>query len=180
MKKALLIAAAILLFAGSINAQPGTSYMGVYGDANHSICRVDPIQYVPFHAYIMVLPSVRGMQAAEFTLLLPGTIITSGTAKNADITVELGSLTGGISCAFGSCHSDWTVLYDLTCIALATVPGFIGLSGDISVNPPIFAIASCEPGYPSEPVIYHAPLACYQPCNVATQSSTWGAIKNLF
>jgi hypothetical protein len=179
MKKALLIAAAILLFAGSISAQ-GTAYIGVYGDLDHSVCRLDPLQYVGFHAYIMVLPSTRGMQAAEFTLLLPGTVISTASVKNPDITVELGSLTGGISVAFGSCHTGWTYLYDMTLLCLATVPGYIGLSGDISINPPIFAVASCEAGYPSEPVIYHAPLALFQACNIGTQTSTWGAIKNLF
>jgi hypothetical protein len=180
MKKALLIAAAILMFAGSVNAQ-GTAYIGVYGDIDHSVCTLSPPVYTPFHAWIMVLPSVRGMQAAEFTMLLPPTVISTGSAKNPDVTVELGSLTGGISTAFGTCHLGWTYLYDVTLMSLSFgVPGYVGLSGDISVNPPIFAVASCEPGYPSEPVIYHAPLALYQGCNVGVQSSTWGAIKNLF
>jgi len=178
MKKALLIAAAILMFAGSLNAAPASAYIGVYGDIDHTVCTLSPPQYAPFHAYIMVLPSMRGMQAAEFALLLPGTIIQSGAVKNADITVELGSLSAGISVAFGSCHTDWTILYDLTLIALATVPGSIGIGPDPTV--PILAVASCEQGYPLESVIFHQPLNVYQGCTIGVQSSTWGAIKNLF
>ncbi len=179
MKKALLIAAAILLFAGSINAAPAQGYIAIFNDANHSVCSVSPLlQYVPFDVWIWCLPGVNGMIAAEFRVIFPATVITTATTPNPLITVALGDLVGGISVAYGACNQDWTYTHHLTCMALAAVPGFIEIGANPSAG--AYQFATCELGYPIEPIQYLNGLALGQLCVVGTQESTWGAIKNLF
>jgi hypothetical protein len=180
MKKTLLIAVAILLFAMTVNAAPGTAYIGVFKDAGHLENFISPTTFAPFDVWIWILPGVLGVQAAEFGVVFPATVVTTNTIQNPDITVALGSLTGGISVAYGTCQNDWTFTHHLTCISLAAAPGTIALVGDASVSPPIFAIATCELGYPTAPVIYFTPLYLYNPGPVGVQQSTWGAIKNMF
>lgn len=178
MKKALLIAAAILLFAGAVHAD---AYIGVFADAGHSVRTLSPAAFTPFDVWIWILPGAAGVQAAEFGATFPGTVITTNTVVNPLITVALGSLTAGTSVAYGACNTDWVYTHHLTCMSLAAgVPSRIDLVGDMSVSPPIFAIATCEPGYPYGPVIYFTPLYLYQDGPVATKDASWGAIKSLF
>lgn len=180
MKKTLLIVAAILVLAASVNAAPATAYMGIFNDAGHSVNFVAPAAFTPFDVWIWILPGVLGVQAAEFGVVFPATIVTTNTAQNPDISVALGSLTAGISVAYFNCQTDWVYTHHLTCLALSATPGQISLVGDPSTSPPIFAIATCEEGFPYGTVVYYTPLYLYNPGPVATQQSSWGAIKNLF
>jgi hypothetical protein len=181
MKKAMLLALATLFVASSLFAEaPGQAYIGVYGDEGHSVCSVNPALYTPFDVWIWILPGYLGVQAAEFQVNFPATIVTTQTITNPEISVGLGTLTGGISVAFFTCHYDWVYTHHLTCLAIGATPGAIQLAGDSSVHPPLFVIATCEEGFPYGTLVYLNALAVFQPCVIGTQSSSWGAIKNLF
>jgi hypothetical protein len=214
MKKSLLIAAAVMLVAGSVFGNPTIGHIGIFKDATHYIGDQDqflnsanticPPAYSTFPAWIWVWPGEHGLQAAEFAVYFPPTIITLATVKNPGITVELGSLQGGMSIAFGEgmCQMDWVWLYQLNLMNLApiapwSIPGFhypplppsppamyvaiIEHPGTLPV--PAYQAATCELGYPIEPLVNWTPLwLCYDPASgpLGVEQSNWGAIKSLF
>jgi hypothetical protein len=185
MKKALLIAVAIMLFAGSVFAidLPPVGYIGIYADVNRAANSVCPAMYGQCQAWIYCLPSVNGLQAAEFAVSFPATIVTLVTNQNPLITVALGSLPAGISVAFGetTCQRDWVWTHNLVLMSLAAIPTKIDIIPHPNVQPvPAFQFASCLAGYPIESCIYFTPLYLCQPGSVGVQETNWGAIKSLF
>jgi len=185
MKKALLIAAAVMFVASPLFAQvlPPVGYIGIYADAARASNTVCPAQYGQCQAWIYCLPSVRGLQAAEFAVSFPATIVTLATNQNPLITVALGSLPAGMSIAFGetTCQRDWVWTHNLVLMSLAAVPARIDIIAHPGTLPvPTFQFASCLPGYPIEPCIYLTPLYLCQPGPLGVQDKNWGAIKSLF
>jgi hypothetical protein len=189
MKKAMLLAVAILLFAGSAFALPPQGYIGVFKDATHNTLpgqnTVCPPQYGQFGAWIFCLPSVNGLQAAEFAVSLPATTVTLATVKNPAITVELGSLAAGISVAFGEgqCQMDWVYIYQLTMMQLGppTVPAQIKIIVHPGTLPaPAYQFATCQLGYPIEACRNLTPLYICSDGPLGVQETNWGAIKSLF
>jgi hypothetical protein len=188
MKKAKLLAVALMLVSTSAMAElPPNGYIGIYRDASHSPTAnsVCPAQYGQFQAWIWCLPSVNGMQAAEFAVTFPATIITLATVQNPLISVALGSLPAGISVAFaeGSCQLDWAWTHQLTLMSLA--PPIASTKIDIIKHPgtlpnPAYQFASCLPGYPIESITYLTPLYICQEGAYGVEETNWGAIKSLF
>jgi hypothetical protein len=191
MKKALLIAAAVMFVASSVVAElPPVGYIGIFKDATHATDpaanTVCPAPYGNFSAWIWILPPVNGMQAAEFAVSFPPTIITLATVQNPAIAVALGTLPG-ISVAFaeGLCQMDWAWTHQLTLMNLAPIVA-PGLKIDIIMHPgtipPAYQLATCALGYPIEPLKYLTPLyLCYVPDGpLGVQETNWGAIKSLF
>jgi hypothetical protein len=184
MKKAMLLATAVLLVAVSAFAQlPPKGYIGIYTDA-HTTNSVCPGPYGAFSAQIWCLPSENGLQAAEFAVSFPPVVLVSGTVKNPAITVELGTLPNGISVAFGEgqCQMDWVYLYQLTCVLLSPTPVTtkIDIIPHPTTQPPAYQFATCELGYPIEPCTYLTPLYICQEGALGVQETNWGAIKSLF
>ena len=184
MKKALLIAAAIMFVASSLFAQvrPPVGYIGIYTDGTRTANSVCPALYGSFTAWICCLPSVNGLQAAEFAVLFPATVVTTVTNQNPNITVALGTLAGGISVAFGEglCQTDWTWTHNLVMLSLAAVPTKIEIIKHPTTQPPAYQFASCLAGYPIEPCIYLTPLYLCQTGPLGVEETNWGAIKSLF
>jgi hypothetical protein len=194
MKKGLLIAFAVLLFA--INVSAGDNpYIGIFAtdvaetDAPHSICGISPPLNETFVMWIWILPSSRGMNAAEFRLRLPLNVTNDpiwgteeepvGELMNPDITLALGGLTAGTSIAFNGCQNGWTWTHKRAYFAKTnTLARFFY----IDIHPTALGInvASCELGNPLEPATKLTNLYLYTPCVYATKASTWGAIKSLF
>jgi|WetSurMetagenome_2_1015567.scaffolds.fasta_scaffold30990_3 hypothetical protein len=188
MKKALLIAAAVMFVAVSAFAElPPKAYIGLYTGATHDVNTACPGLYAGFPCWIWVLPATTGLQAAEFAIQYPPTVINLATVKNPGITVELGALTTGISVAFGEgmCQADWVWIYQLTLMAVGPITQ---VKVDVIPHPgtlpvPAIQLATCELGYPIEPMTYVTPLyLCWtpDPGPLGVQESNWGAIKSLF
>jgi hypothetical protein len=196
MMKMLLAIAVIVLAASSVFALPETGYMGLFADATHNTdptsggagYNVCPPQYGQFQCWIWCLPSVNGLQAAEFAVSFPPTVVVLTITTNyPHITIEIGSLDGGISIAFGegNCRTDWVWTHNFTCMSLAAgTPAQISIVPHPSVLPvPAYQFASCSIGYPIEPCINLCPLyICYPyPAGpLGTERKNWGAIKSLF
>ena len=190
MKKAMLLAAAVLFVASSVSAElPPVGYIGIFKDATHSNVpgynTVCPGPYGMFSAWIWCLPSVNGLQAAEFAVNFPPVVLIQATVKNPGITVELGTMQTGLSVAFGEgqCQMDWVWLYQLTCVVLSPTP--VTTKIDIKPHPgtlpvPAYQFATCELGYPIEACIYLTPLYLCQDAPLGVQETNWGAIKSLF
>jgi hypothetical protein len=189
MKKAMLLAAAVLFVAGSVFALPPVGYIGVFKDATHntipgqnSIC---PAQYAQFQAWIWCLPSENGLQAAEFAVSFPATTVTLVSTKNPGITVELGALATGMSVAFGEgqCQMDWVWVYQLQMMQLG--PPALPVQVKIIPHPgtlpaPAYQFATCELGYPIEACRNLTPLYICSDGPLGVQETNWGAIKSLF
>ena len=185
MKKALLIAAAVMFVASSLFAQvlPPVGYIGIYADAGRLANSVCPAMYGQCQAWIYCLPSVNGLQAAEFAVGFPATIVTLATNQNPLITVALGSLPAGISVAFGetSCQRDWVWTHNLVLMSLAAIPTKIDIIAHPNTLPvPTFQFANCTPGYPIEPCKNLTPLYLCQDGPLGVEQTNWGAIKSLF
>ncbi len=186
MKKALLIAAAVMFVATSASAVlPPIGYIGIFADAGHTLNTVCPAQYSNFPVWIWILPGENGMQAAEWAVTFPATVVTLATVQHPNITVALGSLQAGISVAFGEglCNMDWVWTHQLTMMQLG--PTVLPARIDIIPHPgtlpvPAYQLATCELGYPIEPLIYYTPLYICQTGPVGVQETNWGAIKSLF
>ena len=181
MKKAIFLAAALLILAGSLNAAPPRGYIGLYADGNHSVCNVvNPGGFLPFNMYIWCLPSEHGMTAAEFAISYPASVIPSTITLNPAITVSLGTLTGGTSVAFGACNYDWVWTHQQACYLTATGADYIRVIADPTALPPAYQFATCELGNPLEEIQIINNPALNQGCLVATKDASWGAIKSLF
>jgi len=189
MKKALLIAAAVMFIASAASAVlPPVGYIGIFADGTHNTNPAAnyacPAMYGQCQGWIWCLPDANGLQAAEFAVSLPATMVQLASVKNPIIAVELGSLAGGISVAFaeGSCQMDWTWLYQLTYMVLAAIPQKVEIVPHPGTLPvPAYQFADCRPGYPIVPCIYITPLyVCFTPSPLGVEQTNWGAIKSLF
>ena len=184
--------AVIMLVASSAFALPETGYIGLFKDATHDTSwpanTVCPPVYGQFQCWIWCLPSERGLQAAEFAVSFPPTVVVLATVQNPSLIVRLccGTLATGVSVAFaeGMCQMDWVWLYQLTMMSLSAAPAKIEIVPHPGTLPvPAYQFATCQPGYPIEPCINLTPLyLCWtpNPGPLGAQGTTWGAIKNLF
>jgi hypothetical protein len=189
MKRMVIIAMGLTLLAGSVCAQPfpglpDTAYVGLFADAAHTVHQVNyggaP---AAFQWYIFFLPSKMGLQAAEFKVSIPANAAGATIlAKDLDITVELGSLTAGISVALkeGVCRADWFYLYRLQSVLLSNVQSQIMIVENPTAVPPAYQVASCELGYPIYPLKRLTHLSLNYDGGVAVEHQSWGAIKSLF
>ena len=187
--KITLVFAAIMLLAGSVLAVlPPIGYIGLFTDTAHSDNTVCPSAYGQFQCWIWCLPSVNGLQAAEFAVSFPSTVVVLSTVKNPGIIIALccGALPTGVSVSFseGMCQNDWVWLYQLTIMSLAATPEKIEIVPSPNAWPaPAYQFASCQPGYPIEPCINLTPLyICWtpDPGPLGARETSWGAIKSLF
>jgi hypothetical protein len=189
MKKALMIAAAIIFAAGSASAVlPPVGYIGIFKDMTHdtdpAANYVCPSLYGQFTAVIWCLPSINGLKAAEFAVSHPATIVSLAWEKNPLLGVELGVPTEGISVSLISCQLEWTWLYQITMLSLAatTIPQKVEIVPHPGTLPlPVYQFANCQTGHPIEPCIYLTPLyVCWTPSPLGVEEASWGAIKRLF
>ncbi|MGD1047463.1 MAG: hypothetical protein ABR899_01770 [Candidatus Krumholzibacteriaceae bacterium] len=120
------------------------------------------------------------MTAVEFAISFPTMVIQSTVTVNPLITVGLGTLTGGTSVAFGTCQSDYVWTHQVACYDMGGAAGVISIIPDPTALPPAYLIATCDVGNPLISPVIWSNLYINQPCVVATQNASWGAIKSLF
>jgi hypothetical protein len=206
MKKALLIAAAVMFVASSVFAgdAPNT-YIGLFKDITHfTDYPVPPLPQTPnpgnsvcttasFYCWIWVCPGTRGFLGGDFCLTKPASaegeipvidIIVQVATINSGITAPLGDLWTGMSVTFSTCQTDWVWLYNLRMRDYSDESPVIGT---IEVVPhpatePLPALQLVNCNMDLEPFVYLTPLyLCPQPEHpLSVQESNWGAIKSLF
>ena len=189
MRRMVLVAMGLLLLAGSAFAQPfpglpDTAYVGLFADAAHSVRSVNyGVAPASFQWYIFWLPSKMGLSATEFKIQLPANVVgTTVLDKDPAITVELGTLTAGITIAFheDSCQTDWVYSHHLSSFLLNATQSQIEVVAHPAIIPPEYHVTSCEPGYPIEPVKRFTHLYLNWDGGIAVEEQSWGAIKSLF
>jgi hypothetical protein len=177
MKK-VLIASALLLISSAAFAQP-MGFMGLYADDGHSICEViNPGGFLPFTLWIWCSPGLEGQICAEFKIGYPANVIQSTMTTNPEISVTLGDLATGMSACYVSCQWGWNWPFQQTCYLTDTTPAFITIEAHPEVG--VYQFANCLPGYPTEDIFVMNHLALNQPCEIATEETSWGAIKSLY
>ena len=194
MKKAMLLAVAVLFVAGSAIAAGPISYIGLFKDINHnmttpplgnSVCTTSS-----FYCWIWCLPSDRGMYGADFALSKPSSedppvidIVVTLSTINPGITAPLGDLWTGMSVTFSTCQMDWIWLYNLR---MRDYSDESPITGTIEIIPhpntepePALQLVNCNMDL--EPFVYLTPLyLCPTESPLGVQETNWGAIKSLF
>jgi len=177
MKKALLIAVAILMVASAVNAK---GYIGLFADGSHSVCNVMSTGFTPFTMWIWCLEEQVGLTAAEFAIGFPTNVIASTVTINPLIAAALGTIQAGTSVSFFACQNDWVWTHQVACYVVSTSPDIIQVIADPGAIPPAYQFSTCELGGPLEPITRLSHLYLNQPCVYATKDASWGAIKSLF
>jgi len=188
MKRMVLIAMGLTLLAGSGFAQPypglpDTAYVGLFADVGRTVRSVNYVGPAPtaFTMYLYWLPSKRGMLAAEFKISYPSNVIGGLITPDATLTIQLGTLSAGISIAWNqdSCQTDWVYSHRQACFLMSAAQTQIQLVENPAVLPfPAYQVGTC--GYVIEPVKRFTHLYLNWDGGTAVESKSWGAIKNLF
>lgn len=185
MKKALLLAVALLMISAAAYACPS---IGLYVDDIHSVWCVTGAGFYPVEMWVWSLGNPHTLQVGkmcdEFMVCYPANVIQSTVTWNTPIiSVSLGDLASGLSVCYIVCQTDWFWI----CHQLLYVTDGTPTHVYICDHPDVGAIqyASCEPGYPVYPnpaltnlYLNYGPTE--EVCNfIGTETSSWGAIKSM-
>jgi hypothetical protein len=159
--------------------------MGLFTDSSHSWWCVDGAGFYPAEVWLWCLPGDGGMICAEFAISYPDNVIQSTTTFSPLIfpPIDPTDLETGVSLCFSACQVTWTWIFHQALWVTTAEQTYVGLVKHTDPDIEAIQIATCEPGYPVEPVrkfsdfyINYPPEEC--PGN-AVESESWGAIKNL-
>jgi hypothetical protein len=181
MKKMLLLVLAFLALSSVVYAySPDSTYVALYADTLRSGWRADkgPNPVTPFELWIWWLPSVRGVQGAEFKMVYPSNVIAGAVTANDSLSISGGTVTTGIYCAWIWCQRSWTWSHWQTCFLKDAAQSQVMISASNLAGK--LQVATCEPGYPTEPVRKWNNFCLNYDCGTAVHSTTWGAIKELY
>jgi hypothetical protein len=191
MKRLLLITVAVLFVAGSAFAEGGN--LGIYVNNTAANCAL--LQGASTSTYAIVHKNHTGTTAVGFAAPLPS-CASSNMVWVADQNPSgfviipndtLGSQSG-ISVGYGSCRTDNIHVISVLFNRISLMPGCCWYR--ITENPLLAQTAlSVDCGAPAiEEPVYHGSghirptgtTAATCPCNVGSEPSTWGVIKELF
>jgi hypothetical protein len=206
MKKAMLLAVAVLFLVFAPKAYAFYPYVALYGDTlqsyyddpgdpttghfsgggyTHSQCSVYiPAPYYSIEMWVWFKPDPgKGMAAGEYKITYPSStyIIQGGVYSNPLNQVELGTLPLGISVSIGAynCQYDWYWTHWQEIVVKTLTARLIQIVGHPANGGHIY-LASCEEGFPLYDCTVLNHLYLNQACNIATHDASWGAIKNLY
>lgn len=158
----------IIIGVGPVLAQTSAySRMGLYTDEARSSSDVSYAgPSTEATVYVLFAPSSRGLYGAEFSLVYPANVIPADVTTNPLISAYLGDLSTGMSFAFLDCQTDWVWSHHQRLFLTSADPAFVkiaasSLSGECQV-------ASCELGYPLEPVFFSSLLGVNAACEPDT------------
>lgn len=110
------------------------------------------------------------MSACEFRLLVPTGVLPAGQVSNPKITLELGTLTTGISSAFESCQMEWTWTHKCWYFNVNTNPAYFSIAAHPMTAK--ISVASCEAGNPMYDATPLSRLHLYQACDLCIHEPT--------
>jgi hypothetical protein len=189
MKKALLLAVALMLVATVAQAQPPTGYIGLFTDDTRTEWCATGVGFYPVEVWVMCLPSYLGQICCEFKLCYPANMVPSTATFNTPIiSVTLGDLDTGISVCYVDCQWNWHWVVHRTYYVTDPTQTYLYICAKPPPEGPgVYQFANCEPGFPVEPCIAFThfyvnrdPVAddlCNPP--TATEDASWGAIKSM-
>lgn len=158
----------IVIGVGPALAQTSAySFMGLYTDEARSSNVVSYAgAFTEATMYVYFAPSSRGLYGAEFSLVYPANVLPADVTTSPLISIYLGDLSTGVSFAFLDCQTDWIWSHHQRLFLTSADPTFVkiaasSLSGE-------YQTASCEPGYPLEPVFFSSLLGVNAACEPDT------------
>jgi hypothetical protein len=162
--------AAVVLAAACVHASAGTpSYgsIGLYVDEGRTSNTVSyagtPFE---FTMYVFCRPGEHGLIAAEFGIAYPANVVPATVTENPLISISLGDLDSGISAAFFDCQNDWVWTHHQTVFLMSAAEAHI----EVEKNGASHALqfATCELGFPLEPVHISSAVFCNTSCEPDT------------
>jgi hypothetical protein len=108
--------------------------------------------------YVFCNPTARGLFAVEFSIAYPANVLVGDVTTNPLIAVELGDLDTGTSVAFTDCQNDWVWTHHQSLFLTNTEETRVEIEKHESVGD--YQMATCELGYPLEPVFISS-LLCF-------------------
>jgi len=150
MKRFSVLILSLLLipaFSGA-RTQP-VGKIGLYIDEQHSTNEVETPG--TFNVYVFCLPSSNGMKCAEYSVAFTPGLVAFNVTSHPDVSIEVGSLTGGMSVCFVDCRGDWVWTHQFSVLARTGDPAEIVLKRNPLTGGLVFA--NCFPGSPLENVI---------------------------
>lgn len=173
----ILMVIALTPAAGSASDLP-KAYIGLYSDAWHSDCSAYFDDMDAFNLYVWVIPGTDGLKCVKFDLdytYMYGAIGVMQTRINPDFrTTVSGDPWTGVTVCVAPCQTGWTYIYKFVMFSSSRIVGMITINGET------VQISTCEDGYPAAPLTILNYLALNQPCEIATDNFSWGAIKSLY
>ena len=108
--------------------------------------------------YIFCNPTARGLYAVEFSIAYPANVLPGDATTNPLIAVELGELDTGTSVSFIDCQNDWVWTHRQSLFLTNTEETRVEIEENGSAGE--YQMATCELGYPLEPVFISS-LLCF-------------------
>jgi hypothetical protein len=181
MKKMVLLVFALLIVSSAVHAySPDSTYVALFADTLRTSHRADygGTGITPFEMWIWWLPSARGVQAAEFKIIYPASLIQGSVTQNDSLSISGGTgMTTGIYCAWIWCQHDWTWSHRQDLYLRNSTQGVVVIAPSNLSNK--LQIGCCG-GVPLEPVRKLDDFCLNYDCGLAVHEATWGAIKELY
>ncbi len=174
-----VIFAAIALTSIAFQAD-ATTYIGIYADEVHSECSSYPAPYLLVSFWVWVQPGADGMICVDYEITTPPNVIEAAALVNPEAGYHIGDaiVPPGSTVCFPTCRTEWVWTHQLQCLVTDVAPSIITLDPHDDYG--ILRASSCiEPEYPAEEMVKLNDLFLNQECFLATQASSWGAIKSL-
>lgn len=139
--------------------------IGLYVDENRSSNTMTYAGAITeFTMYVFCRGGSQGMAAVEFAVAYPANVIPGGVTTSPLVSVELGDLASGMSAAFSSCQVEWFWSHHQQLYLTSGEETRI----EIGEHPVVGALqeATCEPGYPLEPLAISSSICLNSTCPV--------------
>lgn len=167
----------LILIAVPVNS---TTYIGLYADEAHSECSLYTAPFTLVYLWVWIQPGEDGLNCADYEITTPPNVIQAATILNPAAGYQIGDaiVPPGSTVCFPSCQTDWVWTHQLTCLVTDTTPSIVTLDPHDDYG--ILRSENCvDFGEPYETMTKINDLFLNQGCCLATQSSSWGAIKSL-
>jgi hypothetical protein len=180
---------ALLLIVLSTGAFAHQGSLGLYTDMSATDCDVTFVPYLGYDITIMYFRSDAGpdgITAAEFKLEVPATMVIQSFTKSPAVSVTLGDLATGLAASFQGCAGsgdDYTFIGTASVLSLADVPSTLKIVASETIELPPYEprVSMCDD--PARTIVgvlggwFTSPDGT---CSVGTETTTWGAIKNMY
>ncbi len=188
MKKVLILVAALMILSSAVSANPG-GWLDIFADAGHETwCLTPPpVQYIPIMIYFFARPPADGFRATECKIVIPDPCASiTSVVYHPNMNLAFGEWTTGMSLSFDVCQTaTWVLCAEIQVLSLACA--WSTDCQEIQLLPRddsgFRGFATCATGFPPEAAEHqiNVYLNC-DPCPdfVATESRSWGAIKDLY
>jgi hypothetical protein len=175
---------AALLITALLPAAPSSAgratYIGIYADVYHNECSyyATPFEVATF--WVWVRPGEDGMICVDYEITVPANIIQAATIVNPDAGYHIGDaiVPPGSTVCFPACKTDWIWTHQLTCLVIDANPSVITIDPHDDYGF-LRAINCIDFGDSVEEMVKINDLYINQGCCLATESSSWGAIKSM-